>query len=365
MIFMQAGLLRSIDKYFGAFLYLACWILSPLLRNGAKGRNVLVIKLWAIGESILVLPSIKTIADKGFSIAVICTKQNKFVFEKQKFVDKIIVFDFANPLKALAQLISLRTHGFSVSIDSDPYMKFSSVIGVLSGASRRYGFENRRLLYTDPVRINEDQHAVLVFRDVFSGLSGFPVPGSLVPVATEPVKMPFPQKSVAIHAGSATTSTTRRWPEENFASLCDYFSSRGWNVYLVGSADEKSINSDILKLCKNKDKVIDTSGSLSLGQLAYLFSRMKLVIANDSGPMHIAAAMSTPTIGLFGPNLPERFGPYGPRCIGLRNDAGPPCILPFRARFPECRHDHMKNLSVDEVVKAANKLVSVYSNTRK
>jgi len=356
---MQAGLLRNVDRYFGAFLYLACWLLSPLLRNDAKGRNVLVVKLWAIGESILVLPSIKAIAEKGFSVSVICTKQNKFVFGKQKFVDKIIVFDFVNPLKALAQLISLRANGFSVSIDSDPYMKFSSVIGVLSGASRRYGFENRHLLYTNPVRINEDQHAVLIFHDLFSGLSDFPAPRSLVPVEAEPVKMHLFQKSVAIHAGSASTSTTRRWPEENFAALCGYFSSRGWNVYLVGSADEKPINTNILALCKNKEKVIDTSGSLSLGQLAYLFSRMELVIANDSGPMHIAAAMGTPTIGLFGPNLPERFGPYGPRCIGLRNDSRPPCILPFRARFPECGHEHMKNLSVDEVMKAANKLVSV------
>ncbi len=359
MIVMQARILRSVDRYFGTFLYFLLWVLSPVLRNDAKGDNVLVIKLWAIGESILVLPSIKAITDKGFSVTVICTKQNKFVFEKQRFVDEIIVFGFSNPLKALAQLISLRTRGFSVSIDSDPYMKFSSVIGVLSGASRRYGFDNRRLLYTDPVRINEDQHAVLVFRGVFSRLSDFPAPKSLVPVAAEPVKISLSQKSIALHAGSATTSTTRRWPEENFASLCDYFSSKGWTTYLVGSAGEKRINSDILKLCKTKDKVIDTSGSLSLGQLAHLFSRMKLVIANDSGPMHIAAAMGTPTIGLFGPNLPERFGPYGPRCIGLRNDAKPPCILPFRARFPECRHDHMKNLSVAEVLKAANRLAGI------
>ena len=84
---------------------------------------------------------------------------------------------------------------------------------------------------------------------------------------------------------------------------------------------------------------------------------MQLVVANDSGPMHISAAMGTPTVGLFGPNLPERFGPYGPKCIGLRKDSRPACIFPFRSRFPYCRHDHMKYIEVGDVVKAAGKLL--------
>jgi heptosyltransferase II len=352
---MRPSVLRNIDRYFGTLLYFLCWFISPIFGNGTKGKNIIVIKLWAIGESILVLSSIKSLASRGYNITVLCTKQNKFVFEHQSFINRVIVFDFMNPLKALACILSLRKSMFSIAIDSDPYMKFSSVLSVLSGAPRRYGLENRHLLYTDTVIINEDEHALLTFYKIFAAVDAFPAPQSLVPVFAAPVDMLLQEKSVAIHAGSASTSAMRRWSEENFSQLCDYFSSAGYGIYIVGSEDEKEICDRIANMCKNS--VINLSGKLSLPQLAYLFSKMRLVVANDSGPMHIAASMGTPTIGLFGPNLPERFGPYGKNCIGIRKDNKPPCIRPFRARFPSCEHDHMKNIEVDDVIAAAKKLL--------
>ncbi|MBI4170704.1 MAG: glycosyltransferase family 9 protein [Candidatus Aenigmarchaeota archaeon] len=355
---MQAKMLRIVDRYFGMFLYVWSWMLLPFLTNRAENKNVLVIKLWAIGESVLVLPSIKALKNKGYNITVICTKQNKAVFESQMFIDRVVIFDFKNPFKAVAAILSLRKYRFSVSIDSDPYMKFSAVLGAISGASVRHGLDNRRHLYTRSVKIDENEHAVLSFYRIFASFQLFPVPRALVPIYVKPLNMALPSKSLAIHAGSASTSRTRRWSEENFAAVCDFFASKGWAVYLVGAANEKGLNKRIISCCKHRNRIQNLSGQLSLHELAYLFSKMKLVIANDAGPMHIAAAMGTPTLGLFGPNVPERFGPYGKNCMGLRKDNKPPCILPFRAQFPECDHEHMKNLSAQDVIEAAKTILA-------
>lgn len=357
---MQARLLRTADRYFGFALYWLCWLFLPLLAKKAESREVLVVKLWALGESVLILPSVKALHDKGCRIAVICTKQNAPVFYRQPFIDRLIVFDFLNPLAALSAVLSLRKYSFAAAIDSDPYMKFSAVLAALSGAKRRVGLENRKLLYTAAVPINENEHAVLTFWKIFAAFHAFPPPRSLVPVHATRPKFTLAKKYVVIHAGSASASKMRRWPEENFAALCDYFSSRGFAVYLVGSVAEKKINSRIAAMStynKEDRKPVDLSGLLSLHELAWLFSRASLVVANDSGPMHIAAAMGVPTIGLFGPNLPERFGPYGKKCVGIRKDTRPPCILPFRARFPECSHDHMKSLGVKDVIAAVEKII--------
>lgn len=348
-----------LDRYVGMFLYMLCWLLLPFLQNNAANKNVLIIKLWAIGESVLVLPCIKAIKDKGHTITVICTEENKAVFENQKFIDEVVVFNFTNPFKAISTILSIRKFRFSVAIDADPYMKFSAVLSALSGAQKRYGLDNRRHLYTRSVKINENEHAVLSFYRIFSAFSYFPAPKALVPVFSKPSAIKFQQNALAIHAGSASTSTTRRWPEENFAKICDFFASRGWAVYLVGAENEKDINKRIISLCKYRNRIKDLSGHLSINELAYLFSKMKLVIANDSGPMHIAAAMGIPTVGLFGPNVPERFGPYGQHCVSLRKDSGLPCILPFRAQFPECNHEHMKNLKVEDVIEASKDLVKL------
>ena len=65
----------------------------------------------------------------------------------------------------------------------------------------------------------------------------------------------------------------------------------------------------------------------------------RLVISNDTGPVHIGAAMKTPTIGLFGPNLPERFGPFGRRNVAIYKPGScklSPCINVHEGETPDC-----------------------------
>jgi len=359
MIIMQAKILRVIDRYLGSLLLVISWFLLPLLGNSSDKKNMLVVKLWAVGESILTLPSVQSVSEKGFNVTALCTSQNISAFRGQDFIKNVIILDIRNPLSFLKILRQLRRGSLSVAVDADPYARLSAMFCAFSGAGKRIGFENRKLLYTESVKVNEDRHAVMIYWDLFSKACQIEMPMKLVPVMSENPGFIVKKNSVAIHAGSAPTSISRRWPEKNFAKICDYFAGKKWDVYLVGSAVEKEINLKIISLCKSSCP-IDVSGKLSLSQLAGLLSKVGIVIANDSGPMHISASVGTRTVGLFGPNHPKRFGPFCKNCVGLRKE-GPICIYPFREKFPSCRHGHMDGLTTDEVIAAVEKLLKPVS----
>ncbi len=101
---------------------------------------------------------------------------------------------------------------------------------------------------------------------------------------------------VAIHAGAG--DPRRRWPARNFAVLADELAARGACVVVVGSRqDEQAVVQEVLD--NMRQQAHNLWGRLSLGGLAGLFSMCRLVVSNDSGPMHLASAVGTPTVGIY------------------------------------------------------------------
>ena len=103
----------------------------------------------------------------------------------------------------------------------------------------------------------------------------------------------------------------KRWPRENFSSLADrLMSDYGVKVMITGARKDVGLAEEIKGQMKNAPIV--TCGKTTLKQLAALFERSRLVISNDTGPMHLAFAVKTPTLALFSPTDSKRCGPYGP-----------------------------------------------------
>ena len=114
-----------------------------------------------------------------------------------------------------------------------------------------------------------------------------------------------------------------------------------------------------LNFKKYNKKKIDLSGKLNIKELMALMPNLELFIANDGGPMHIAAAMKVPTIGLFGYENPRRYYPLGKNNISLYNvENHDLCDKKFLVEWPKCRNpEHIKKISVKNVEEAINKLV--------
>ncbi|MFH1245577.1 MAG: lipopolysaccharide heptosyltransferase II [Candidatus Omnitrophota bacterium] len=151
----------------------------------------------------------------------------------------------------------------------------------------------------------------------------------------------------------------KRWPKERFAQLADRLIT-GCQAKIIITGAEKDIGlaEDIASLMNGKPLIL--CGRTTLGQLAALMARVSLVIANDSGPMHIAVSQKTKVICLFGPTSPAITGPYGRGNYKiLQQDIG--CPVPcYRLNCPDNRC--MKAISVAKVLEAVNQMRSVGKN---
>jgi ADP-heptose:LPS heptosyltransferase len=128
---------------------------------------------------------------------------------------------------------------------------------------------------------------------------------------------------VAIHPGSPVP--LKRWPAERFAKLADILIERKTQVLFLGGTNEKRLVEEIQSQMRHNS--VNIAGRTNLQQLGAVLQNCHLFIGNDSGPMHIAAAVGTRVIGLFGPSSPERFGPFGDNCTAIRKKPDcPPCM---------------------------------------
>jgi ADP-heptose:LPS heptosyltransferase len=168
---------------------------------------------------------------------------------------------------------------------------------------------------------------------------------------------------VAIHAGAG--AAVKLWPAERWAALADAVARR-WNaaILLTGSAAEQPLAHAIAQHMRRA--VLNLSGQTSLGELAALFDRCDLVMGVDSGPMHMAVAVETPTVHLLGPVSPVAFGPWGApgRHVVVQASyaeepcRGRPCNRLDFAGSDLAQHRCMASIALEDVLAAAEGLLS-------
>jgi heptosyltransferase-2 len=166
---------------------------------------------------------------------------------------------------------------------------------------------------------------------------------------------------IAVHADASCPS--KRWPLGRFASLIEKLkTSCDVRIVLVSGPEEVAKIAELKH--RLKSEVIDFSGQTSVGELAALLKRCKLFISNDSGPVHIAAAVGTPSVVIFGrkqPGLsPKRWAPTGKEDVVLHKDVGCEVCLAHNCKNGfKC----LEAITVDEVFNAVEKLlISLTSN---
>ncbi|MBI2101418.1 glycosyltransferase family 9 protein [Candidatus Woesearchaeota archaeon] len=376
-------LIKFIDRHAGNLLcsFLALFNKKKLIES-SKINKILVVQLWGIGETVLVLPALEALR-KNFpnaEITILATARNKDVFFGNKSIDRVCLIN-PNPFSVL-NFIFKNIKKYDLAVDMEEYLNISAIISFFA-AERVVGYSHgsRANLYTDKVRYNDKQHAVQTFLDLARTLNIVYDTSKLHKLNFSKNDKTFIDKFlknnkiqsndfvVCVAPGAAESAKARMWPYERYAELCDEIISRHRaKVIFIGNAGEISLVGSIQQNMENKEKTINAAGKVTLNQLFCLISRCSLFIGNDAGPMHIAAAQGVKTIGLFGPNLPVRFGPYGKGNIGLYkgyNCEFSPCINVHKGEVPDCLYPRnsndyqkcMKNISVDDVLKEVEKVI--------
>lgn len=162
-----------------------------------------------------------------------------------------------------------------------------------------------------------------------------------------------PARCVVVHAGA--TAASRRWPAERFAEVARTLAADDDAlVLLTGGAAEVE---EVRALCALADhrRVINLAGELTLGQLAALIDEADLLVSNNSGPVHLAAALGTPVVDLYALTNPQHT-PWQVPHRTLYADV--PCRYCYKSVCPQQHHRCLTDVAVPDVVSAARELLA-------
>ena len=331
--------------------------------------KILIVKLSSLGDLFHALPAVHLIC-REFDTKCDLAVQTEYVKLVECFSDveqAIPVPRHSIGLKQVRQLYrDIRMERYELVVDLQGLMK-SAVIARLAKSARCVGpafaREGSQLLYKEIARAAKDgadgkqvRHAVERNLDTCSYLNIARIPVAF-PVDFPAVALKGPRPWIAVTPVSRWE--TKNWPLERFADAAAKLAikTKGTIVLLGGAGDAAATAQIAAAVRRCGGNVFDAAGQYSLPQSGGCLAACDLLISNDSGPVHMAAAAGTRVLALFGPTDPSRTGPYGDRHIVLQGECGEMhCYerkCPFGANPPPC----MDFITVEQVVDTALRML--------
>ena len=338
--------------------------------------NILIVKLSAVGDVIHTLPSLTALRKRypDAHITWLVEEAAADIIRDHPDLDRVIVSrrkgwwkeirsgQFRKPLREMKTFLrDLRDRDFDLVIDFHGLFK-SAVLVFLCRGKRKLGYDSYQelsgLFYNEKIPEDMNKHAVDRYLD-FPKYLGAAVmqPEFRIAIGEENKRQVgelLAEHGIAgpfIVLNPVAYWDTKLWEDERFAALCDRI-GEAYGIPVVLTGQRAPSLEKIQSLSRRG--VINLEGQTTLKDLAELYRRAVLLITTDSGPMHLAAAMGTPVVALFGPTDPKRTGPYGPGHRVIR--ASLPCAPCFlkRCREMSC----MKGITVDTVFKATEDVLN-------
>ncbi len=333
-------LLRSADRHIGIIaLHLLALVKWAQPRLHGESNKTLLIKFAGMGDIILLKPVIDSIRQRSCASLHFLTSPNmREVVEYLELAGDGAIHDVdfgrcvSRPGELLALIMGLRRERFRAVIDFEQWMRISAIVSFLSGAELRYGFSTpmqyRHALYTHFVAYSFDQHTLTSFArlaSVFLGSdivsevhSGFV--GCISPQANEIERVHRllmlagwrgkAQPVAIIHPGCGFGGEPRMWLIEGYAEVIRRLSRHGFFIALTGGKDDVAFSERLMQLvgCYG---ALNLAGKTTFAELAALVSMAKFVVCPNTGIMHLACAIGTPTVALHGPTNPVQWRPLG------------------------------------------------------
>lgn len=336
----------------------------------AKVKKVLLVRTDRIGDVLLSTPIIKAAryAFPKAHIAFMVRPYTSQIVIGSPYLDEVVIYDkygiYKGWLASVRFASILRKKRFDLALILHPTNR-AHIVTFLAGIPARIGYRKKcGFLLTEAIEDRKcfgKKHEIEYNFDL-ARLAGIEPVGKdlLMPVKEEDERaidsifreagLSSRDNLVAIHPGASCPS--KRWPSERFAEVGDRLSQTyHLLVIIVGGPNDEPQAKDVEGRMRRES--INLCGSLSLSRLAALIRRCKLFITNDNGPMHIASAVGTPVVAIFGrkqPGLsPTRWGPTGANDVVLHKDVGCQVCL---AHNCQKQFKCLKAITVDEVLGA-------------
>lgn len=344
--------------------------------NPDEIKNILVIRTAYIGDVIMTLPLLKPLKErfKNSRITFLTSAKAEGVLQNNPYIDEIITYDpfwfYPTVWGGYFKFIKgLKERAFDIVIESrgDIRELLLLVMPLKSFIKISYGVGGGGFLLTDVVPSKGRNHRVEYHLDIAKCLgcdtrSNMEWGVYLNDAEEKRISSMLNSEGlcdndtiVAIHPGAR--KDLKCWSPEGYAAVADAIINEfGFPVLLTGTPEEIPLVKKVEGMMLNKPVVI--AGKTKLRELAGILDRCALFICNDSSPMHIAAAMKTPTVAVFGPSKSLETGPYGNIYRVVEKD------FPCRYNCDEntCRHtvykECMKTITPDDVYSAVHEILS-------
>lgn len=346
-------------------------------------RNIVVIQTAFIGDALLTLPLVQ-VAQKMYPasrVDVVVTPRAKELFAHHPDIREAIAFDKRVVDRGIRGLLRvakrLRSRSYDLALIPHRSLR-SAALALLGRVPVRIGFDRSagRMLFTSTIPYRPDHHEIDRNLSLLAALHQkskgrelprlYPSEGDRKKVERLLVELEVghPENLVAIAPG--TVWNTKRWLKEQFASLAVNFDEAGLEVVLIGGTEDAVLCKDV-RMLSGSSHVHNTSGMLSLLQSAELIRRCKILVCNDSAPMHLGAAVGTPVVGIFGATVPAfGFGPSGPFdvVVEMKGLKCRPCSVHGGDKCPIKTFDCMNEISYDRVFRTAMEILAKVSEGR-
>lgn len=351
-------------------------------------QKILIINTFGIGDALFTTPLIANLrqamprCEIGF-IANARTAEimrhhpdiaDVFVYERDEFKEAGRRSRIELWSKASALISAIRAKGYDAVID----LSMNSQSGLFmwwAGIRERIGYDfksrGRFLTRKIPLKDFSGKHVVEYYLDLLRCMD----------IEPELLPMSFPlsgdehfwaeqifkerridgKRAIAFVPGGGASwgnnAGLKRWPASHFAELAYKFVEKfKAQIILIGSAADGPLVQEIQE--RLQGRALDLTGQTTLGQGAAVFARCRCVVANDSGPLHMAVAAGAKTVSIFGPVDPRIYGPYpgSGHAIVTSNSACQPCYRRFR--MARCEHRNcLKHLTVQQVLHCAEQIL--------
>ena len=355
---------------------------SEKIIEKASIKKILIFEGGGIGDLLMLFPAISAIRDQfpGASISFLVSQNAKDILEihpNRDAFSEILEYDpkqkhlsFMKKLELLWQMRGKR-YDFIYAPSRGEGMREHVLMVFLMGAPYRIGFKKGRigLLNTNSIEFSEDlpilrqnlellKKADLMVKDEAIKVA---IPENDIIFAEGLMHNriePFSGPAVSIHPGAKWNADYKSWPINNYIELIrgliDLYDSM---IVLVGSEGEAIIGEQIIKKV-NRTNLINTIGKTTISQMAAVIHLTDVFVGNESGPLHLALVLNTPSIGIFGPTTPEQILHSSRNCIAISKKLPcKPCYTHQYAFEPACNNiECLKLISVEEVKQGVEKL---------
>lgn len=308
--------------------------------------RLLIVRLSALGDCVHVLPALDALRrglGREARIGWLIEERAASLIAGHPQLDAVHVLPrkaaqallkLKNPLLSLRALggffRDLRAEGYETAVDFHSNLR-SSLAVLASGARERYGyakgfcydqsylFRNRNFTPTVPVQHRVEKHLGLV-----SAVGVDPVGArAIVPVAEDAraravawLRERFPERPrvIAFHPGASSHTANKQWPTVAYAALAWELGSEGARAVVTWGPGERPLAEEIVaKAAALGTEVVLGPETRSLQDLAALYASSAAVVGSDTGPVHLAAALGTPVVGLYAPKDPQVYAPWSSR----------------------------------------------------